>query len=163
MKPHTQARVFAVTQQEADAAPEVVTGTMSVFDRNAYILIDPGATHSFISVEFAANASIAPQLLDGAVVVSLPTGDSIVAETVYKSSKISIESQEFMADLIVLAISEFDVILGMDWLSKYRASVDCFRKEVRLCSPSGTEVIFRGVRKSLFASMVSVMKARKMF
>ena len=31
-RPQTQARVFAVTQQEADVAPEVMTGTFQVFD-----------------------------------------------------------------------------------------------------------------------------------
>ena len=50
--PQTQARVFAVTQQEADVAPEVMTGTIQVFDSYAYVLIDPGATHSFISTKF---------------------------------------------------------------------------------------------------------------
>ena len=48
-QPQTQARVFAVTQQEADVAPEVMTGTIQVFDTDAYVLIDPGVTHSFIS------------------------------------------------------------------------------------------------------------------
>ena len=53
-QPQTQARVFAVTQQEADVAPEVMTGTIQVFDSDAYVLIDPGATQSFISVKFIA-------------------------------------------------------------------------------------------------------------
>ena len=53
-RPQTQARVFAVTQQEEDVAPEVMTGTIQVFDRDAYVLIDSGATHSFISAKFIA-------------------------------------------------------------------------------------------------------------
>ena len=51
-RPMTQARVFAVTQQEADTAHDVVTGMILVFDPDAYILIDLGATHSFISMGF---------------------------------------------------------------------------------------------------------------
>ena len=46
--------MFSVTQQEADVALEVMTGTIQVFDRDASILIDPGATHSFISAKFIA-------------------------------------------------------------------------------------------------------------
>ena len=46
----TKAMVFAVTQQDADTAPDVVTGITPVFDRDAHILIDPGATHYFISM-----------------------------------------------------------------------------------------------------------------
>ena len=48
----TQARVYAVTQQDADAAPDVVTGIISILDHDAYTLVDPGATHSFASRPF---------------------------------------------------------------------------------------------------------------
>ena len=54
----TQARVFAVTQQEDDTTQDVVTCMISVFDRDAYILIDPGATHSFISMGFISNVNV---------------------------------------------------------------------------------------------------------
>ena len=44
----TQARVFTVAQQEADASPYVINGMISVYDHDAYALVNPGATHSFI-------------------------------------------------------------------------------------------------------------------
>ena len=54
----TQARVFSVTQQEADASPDVITGMISVYDHDAYALVDRGATHSFISVPFTERHQI---------------------------------------------------------------------------------------------------------
>ena len=48
----TQARVYAVTQQDANVAPDVVTGIISNLDHDAYTLVDPGATHSFASRPF---------------------------------------------------------------------------------------------------------------
>ena len=48
----TQARVYAVTQQDAVAAPDVVTGIISILEHDAYTLVDPGATHSFASKLF---------------------------------------------------------------------------------------------------------------
>ena len=48
----TQARVYAVTQQDVDAAPDVVTGIISILDHDAYTLVDPGAMHSFASRPF---------------------------------------------------------------------------------------------------------------
>ena len=48
----SHARVFTVTQQEADASLDVITGMISIYDHDAYALVDPGATHSFISVPF---------------------------------------------------------------------------------------------------------------
>ena len=134
-RPMTQARVFAVTQQEADTAHDVVTGMILVFDRDAHILIDPEATHSFISMGFISNVNLESQPIDCSIVVSLPTRDSRLAESVYMDSRVIIGGQEFLADLILLDIHDFDVILGMDWLSKHHATVDCYRKEVRFCRP----------------------------
>ena len=78
------------------------------------------------------------------IVVSLPTGDSRLAESVYMDSRVIIGGQDFLADLILLDIHDFDVILGMDWLSRHHATVDYYRKEVRFCRPGQTEVVFRG-------------------
>ena len=113
-RPMTQARVFTVTQQEANTAHDVVTGMILVFDRNAHILIDPRATHSFISLGFISNVNVESQPIDCSIVVSLPTGDSRLADSVYMDSRVIIGGQEFLADFILLDIHDFDVILGMD-------------------------------------------------
>ena len=70
----TQARVFSVTQEEADASPDVITGMISVYDHDAYALVDPGATHSFISVPFTERYQIESQPIDGRMVVFVPNG-----------------------------------------------------------------------------------------
>ena len=158
----TPARVFAVTQQEADIAHDVVTGMILVFDCDAHILIDPGATHSFISMGFISNVNVESQSIDCSIVVSLPIGDSRLAESVYMDSRVIIGGQKFMENLILLDIHDFDVILGMDWLSRHHATVDCYRKEVRLCIPGQTEVVLYGLRKILPNSIMTVMKANKM-
>ena len=94
-RPMTQDRVFAVTQQEADTAHDVVTGMILVFDRDAHILIDPGATHSFISMGFISNVNVESQPIDCSIVVSLPTGDSRLAESVYMDSRVIIGGRSF--------------------------------------------------------------------
>ena len=53
-RPPARGRVYAMTRQEAQATPDVVTGTLSIFGDDARVLIDPGATHSFISREYVA-------------------------------------------------------------------------------------------------------------
>ena len=50
---YPQARIYALTRQEAQASPDVVTGIISICKHDAYVLIDPGSTCSFISEEFA--------------------------------------------------------------------------------------------------------------
>ena len=71
-EPRTQARVYDVTQQDADAASHVVTGIISILDHDAYTLVDPGATHSFASNPFLDRFHIETQPLEGRMRVSLP-------------------------------------------------------------------------------------------
>ena len=76
-RPRSQAaRVYTVTQQGADATPDVVTGTISLFDTDAHVLVDPGATHSFISREFIDRVGIELSPTKCSMVVSLPTSGS---------------------------------------------------------------------------------------
>ena len=82
-RPHTQARVFALTQQEAHATPDVVTGILTIFGHEAYILIDPGSTHSFISRTFSMHAGREMRPLYCTLVVATPVGNSLLAENVF--------------------------------------------------------------------------------
>ena len=134
--------MFAVTQQEADVAPEVKTGTIQVFDSDAYVLIDPGKIYSFIYEKFIAQVNIEIQPIDCSMVVFLPTGDSLIADRVYMGCRVIIEGHEFRANLVLLDIQDFDVILGMAWLSRHHATISCFRKEVKLCRPGEPEITF---------------------
>jgi hypothetical protein len=47
---------------------------------------------------------------------------------------------EFSANLIVLDSKGVDVILGMDWMSKQKALIDCAKKSVKLTTEVGQEV-----------------------
>ena len=158
----TQARVYAVTQQDADAAPDVVTGIISILDHDAYTLVDPGATHSFASKHFLDRFQIKTQPLEGRMRVSLPAGDPLFSNIVVRDSKVLIEGQEFPTDLVALDMRDFDVVLGMDWLSRHKATLDCYKKEVKFHRPEKLEVKFQGIRRELFSSMISAMAAQRM-
>ena len=157
----TQARVYAVTQQDADAAPDVVTGIISILDHDAYTLVDPGATHSFASKHFLDRFQIMTQALEGRMRVSLPAGDPLFSNRVIKDSRILIGGQEFPADLVALDMRDFDVVLGMDWLSHHRATLDCYKKEVKLHRPGILEVKCRGMHRELSSNMISAMAAQR--
>ena len=64
--------------------------------------------------------------------VTSPLGHSVNVNRVYKNCPIIIHDREFSAYLIALPFREFDLILGMNWLSKHRAIIDCDKKTVVL-------------------------------
>ena len=70
------------------------------------------------------------------------------------------ESIEFLGDLIEFSL--FVVILGMDWLSRHQAIVDCRMKRVTLRTPNEDEVTFIGERSNHLSNVISAATARTM-
>ncbi|KAK2359032.1 hypothetical protein QL285_096159 [Trifolium repens] len=75
-----QARVFALTRQDAQASNAVVTGILSICSQDAHVLFDPGATHSFVSIWFAPQLGKNSSSLDETLVVTTPAGDKLFTE-----------------------------------------------------------------------------------
>uniref|UniRef100_A0A2N9I7U4 RNA-directed DNA polymerase n=1 Tax=Fagus sylvatica TaxID=28930 RepID=A0A2N9I7U4_FAGSY len=118
-----QGRVYALTTQDAQATDTVVTGILPLFSTPARVLFDPGSTHSFISCGFVRNIARSPEPLEYELSVSTPLGDTLMSNLVLKSCMFCIEGRELSADLVLLGMHDFDVILGMNWLAAYHASV----------------------------------------
>ena len=88
--------------------------------------------------------------------------NSVVVNRVYRDCPIRIREYEFMGDLIKLSFREFDVILGIDWLSRHQVVVDCRMKRVTLRTLSGEEVTFIGKRSNHLSNVISSATARTM-
>ena len=90
-----------------------------------------------------ARAGLSMQKIGQSIVVSSAKG-SISSHLICPGCHIFLAEEGFVANLVVIPLESFDVILGMDWLSQYRAIISCFWKTVSLQAPSGREVIFVG-------------------
>ena len=132
---------------------------MVVGDHDAYRLVDPRAMHSFASMPFLDLFQVETQPLGAHMRVSLPIGDPLFSDRVVRDSRVLIGGQEFPADLVALDMRDFDVVLGMNWLSSHRATLDFYKKEVKLHRPGKLEVKFKGIRRELSSSMISAMAA----
>ena len=57
-------------------------------------------------------------------------------------------------------MATFDVTLGMDWLSHFWATIDCYRRWVCLCTPEGDCFYFIGDRYRDFDPSVADRRVR---
>ncbi|XP_073131420.1 uncharacterized protein [Henckelia pumila] len=96
------ARVFAITQEEADDANDVVAGTILINQFPAYVLFDCGATHSFISKIFSKKLRLEPEMFVEPYRVSTPTSKTIETYKVHRNCNICINKHTFEASLIQL-------------------------------------------------------------
>ena len=108
----------------------MVTGILSVFSHDAYALIDPGSTLSYITPYVANRIGVKPEPIKP-FEVSTPVGDPVIAKQVYKDCIVMICDRQTKVDLVELEMLDFDVIMGMDWLASCYANVDCRLKLVR--------------------------------
>jgi len=68
----------------------------------------------------------------------------------------------FLVDLILLGIQGYDVILGMDWLAKYRVTIDCNQKMLVLVTPEGESLVYKGKHPNHTIPLISAAKAHKL-
>ncbi|XP_022865430.1 uncharacterized protein LOC111385281, partial [Olea europaea var. sylvestris] len=157
-----KAKVFALTREEATEDPNVMAGILSISELPAYVLIDSGATHSFISTAFIAKSRTACEKSDSVLEISIPSGRILNTNQIARAVKLVMEGKEFVADLHLLDMKDFDVILGMDWLGSNHATIRCFEKEVVLKRPGEDEFRFFAVQVKSLQRILSAMKAEKM-
>ena len=122
-------------------APEVVAGIFSLYNIEMHVLIDPGSTNSYVCIEHVFDKIPAMEQLAYDMHVTSPLGHNVSVNNVHRNYPIVIQAREFLADLITLPFREFDLILGMDWLYKHRAIVDCGQKTIVLRCSDQSEVI----------------------
>jgi hypothetical protein len=115
-------RVNHMTSKEAQQAPDV-------------------ASHSFISSSFVAKYSMPIATMKHTMLVSSPGGE-MRTKHICPAVSISIRWVDFPSNLILLDSKGVDIILGMDWLSKYDRVIQCARKAVKLTKKDGTSVEF---------------------
>ncbi|XP_074291547.1 uncharacterized protein LOC141618347 [Silene latifolia] len=136
-------KLFLMGKEAAEEDAHVVTGIFLFNSEPTFVLFDSGATHSFISSEHARTLKL--QVYDEIRdLVDIPSGDSIPCSHVYKNVSVKIGEAIFLTNLIEFPLGGFEVILGMDWLEKYKAFIDCHQKKVTLSGPEGIKVPYKG-------------------
>jgi hypothetical protein len=130
-----------MTSEEAQQAPDVVLGMFLASSQPATILFDSGASHSFISSSFGAKHSLPIATMKHTMLVSSPGGE-MRKKHICPAVSISIRGVDFPSNLILLDSKGIDIILGMDWWSKYDRVIQCVRKAVKLTKKDITLVEF---------------------
>ncbi|WMV30894.1 hypothetical protein MTR67_024279 [Solanum verrucosum] len=145
---------------EAEASDAVITGIILICHRPAIVLFDSSSTYSYVSTYFASSLDILCESLDLPVHVSTPVGDSVVVDRMYRLCIVTLMGYNTHADLKVLNMVDFDVILGMDWLSLYHAILNCHAKTIALAMPRIPIVEWRGSLSHPPKGVISFLKAR---
>ncbi len=80
----------------------------------------------------------------------------------YKDCPLVIQGHTFPSDLIEMPFRDYDIILGMDWLARHNAMIDCRLKIVTFGLPQYGDVVIHRERQLLPSNLISAALARKM-
>ena len=95
--------------------------------------------------------------------VAIPLGDFVVISKILRDCYVMVGYREMTNDLVLIDLQIFYVILGMDWLASYRASVDCFGKRVTFSILGQPNFSFEGKHVDKPLRMISVLRASYLF
>ena len=122
----------------------MITGKAHINGKLACILVDPGATFSFISSTYIMYDKLEISDLNEPIIVSMPKGMSVVCNNVYRDVPVKINEGEIRWNFIPLYISEFDAVLEMNGLSHYRANVNYYTRWVEFKKENREKITYFG-------------------
>ncbi|GJU61413.1 putative reverse transcriptase domain-containing protein [Tanacetum coccineum] len=152
--------VYKLGVVDAQQDPKVVTGTFLLNNRYATALFDSGADKSFVSTNFSTLIDIEPVELDTSYDVELADEKVVSTNNVLIGCTLNLLNHSFPIDLMVIELGSFDIIIGMDWLSRYDAAILCGEKKVRI-PLEGKTLVIEGDRNNSRLKIVSCIKAQK--
>ena len=120
-----QGRVYAITPQAESAYQPVIQGTFLLSRLWARVLFDSGASHSFIASSVVIELGLEVETLEKPLYVSSPLGIRARVGMICRGCEMEISGTLLTVDLRIMDMSEFDVILRMDWLTAYMVVIDC--------------------------------------
>ncbi|GKA25474.1 reverse transcriptase domain-containing protein [Tanacetum coccineum] len=129
---NAQGRAYMLKDMNAQQDPNVVTGMFLLNQHLVKVLFDSGADRSFISISLASKLKIPSITIDTFYDIKMADGNLVSTNTVIKGCTLTLLNQPFEIDLMPIKLGSFDVVIGMDWLSKYHAKILCDEKVVHI-------------------------------
>nr|GEZ80800.1 putative reverse transcriptase domain-containing protein [Tanacetum cinerariifolium] len=136
------------------------SGTLINYGHAMFMLFDTGATHSVISSAFASRITTTPTLLDHVLCISTPMQDSVRITHVYRNLPLQFDDKIRPINALPLDMCEFDIILGMDWLTEHHATIDCRSYQVIFGDIHAPEFIYHGSLPGKSMQIISALQAR---
>ncbi|GKD08157.1 putative reverse transcriptase domain-containing protein [Tanacetum coccineum] len=115
----------------------------------------------FVSTTFIPLLGLEPNNLGFKYEIEIASEQLVEIDKVIKGCKLEIKSHVFDIDLIPFGHGSFDVIIGMGWLSNYKAKIICHEKVVRISLPDGKVLRVLGERPKEKARLLMSVKASK--
>ena len=122
----------------------MIQGTFLLSRLWTKVLFDSDAFHSFIVASCVKDLGLEAETLEKSLHVSSFLGTMVRINLICRGCELEISRILLTVDLRVMNVSEFNTILGMDWLTAHYVVIDCDRRRVTDYTQDGICVMFQG-------------------
>jgi len=122
-----------------DTGKATLKGKVLILGNVISTLFDSDASHIFISQTIVKILNLKAENTPKPLVVSNSIGGTSYLNLICKYLVLDVADVVFICCAYVLGFEGYGLVLGMDWLSYYRATLDCDKRTVRLKSCMGRD------------------------
>lgn len=140
---------------EAEASYVVITSIVSVCQGLALVLFNPRSNYSYLSTYFALNINGVHETPDVPIYVFTLVSESLVVDCIYQGCIVIYLCRKTQADLIMLDMVDFNVVLGIYCLSPHHTILDCYPKTVNVASSSLPHLVWTNVQNVYLKRVIS--------
>jgi hypothetical protein len=151
----------AVNNRQAEHQSTVLETTGTVADQTLSILIDPGATESFISGAALKRIKVKAVEQDEFSFVEMASGAKQKVGGKVTGCALNLGEFVMRANLYVTILGSYDVVIGMDWLESHEAILNCKMKWLSLVDDEGQRRVIVGWNQGVSLRFVSSLQLRK--
>ncbi|GKD18905.1 putative reverse transcriptase domain-containing protein [Tanacetum coccineum] len=127
-----EGRAYMLKDRNAHQDLNVVMSMFLLNQHLARVLFDSGADKSFVSISLASMLNIPPITIDTFYNIEMADGNLVSTNTVIQGVTLTLLNQPLEIDLMPIKLDSFDIVIGMDWLSKYHARINCDEKVIHI-------------------------------
>eukprot|EP00253_Pinus_taeda_P011854 PITA_11854 len=136
----------ALEDWQAEYQPTMVEFEGKISNLSIDVLIDPGATLSYVSPKVVEHCKLSSERFKNPWLVQLATGAKRQVLAKINNCSLSIAGQPITADLNVLPLGSYDILIGMDWLEKHWSLVNCKTKTIYYKDDLGQQQELQGIK-----------------
>eukprot|EP00253_Pinus_taeda_P036311 PITA_36311 len=136
----------ALEDHQAEYQPTMVEFEGKISNLSIAVLIDPGATLSYASSKIVEQCKLQSEKFKNPWLVQLATGAKRRVLAKINNCSLTIAGQPIVADLNILPLGSYDILIGMDWLEKHWSLVNCKTKTIYYKDDHGEQQELQGIK-----------------
>jgi hypothetical protein len=155
-------RIYAVVDnKQADHQASVVEMEGMIANHLVSILIDPGSNLSYVAPQAVDKCKLQPHKHAKPWLVQLATGTKRKIVEVVPACQFTVDGLPTQANLNILPLGSYDLLIGMDWLAAYKTKLDCYHKTLECVNEEGRKITLQGIQKPVSVRRISTLQMKK--